>query len=232
MRFYQYMETKAVPGILIMMKPIRLAFQLLVLPGALCSWEAVAGTLDQQYLPSGGDGLIVARSQTVAQTFEVGLSGLLDRVDISLARNAVLPAEGLILEIRSTLPDGSPMSSVLASEPISAADVSIGYQFLSIDFSQSGLLVSGGDTLALVLRSNAEVQGSGIDPFAWSAETPGGYTRGAVFTDQGSGFLSASGWDVGFQTYVDTTVVPEPSAIAILLVGAGALIYRRHCDGK
>lgn len=212
------------------MKTTKLAFFLLGLPFACCSLEAAAGTLDQQNLASGGDGLIISRSQTVAQTFEVGLSGILDRFELELARNTVLPTEGLTLEVRRTLFDGSPMSSVLASVPISASNVSTSYQFLSIDFTQFDLEVTGGEMMALILRSNAEVQGSGIDPFAWCADAPGSYTRGAVYVDHGNGFLSASGWDVGFRTYV--TSVPEPSVLALALVGAGVLIYRRHYDDK
>src|SRR4051794_36981149 len=87
------------------------------------------GTLDQQYLPNGGDGLIVQRLSTVAQTFEVGMTGAFARVEVQLARNGILPLDGMTLEIRSTFPDGSPTANVLASAPIPAADVSTSFQF-------------------------------------------------------------------------------------------------------
>jgi hypothetical protein len=187
------------------------------------------GTLDQQYLPSGGNGLIVQRSSTVAQTFEVGLSGVLNGVEVQLARNAAVLSEGMTLEIRSTLPDGSPASGVLASVPISAADLSTAFQFISIDLLSFALAVNGGDMFALVLRSDAVAQGGGIDPYAWGGEAPGGYSRGSVYLDCGTGFVQASGWDVGFRSYV----VPEPSSLALLLCGTTVLICigRRHGKG-
>jgi hypothetical protein len=184
------------------------------------------GTLDQQYLPSSGNGLIVQRVSTVAQTFEVGLTGILDRVEVQLARNAVVPSEGMTLEIRSTLLDGSPAANVLASAPISAADLSTSFQFMSIDFLSFALEVNGGDMLALVLRSDAVAGGGGIDPFAWGGDGPGGYNRGSVYLDYGTGF-GPTAWDIGFKSYVDTTPVPEPSSLALLLAGVGLLLCIR-----
>lgn len=212
------------------MKATKLTFLLLGVPSVFFALEATAGILDQQNQANGGNGLVIANSQAVAQTFEVGFSGLLDRVEIALARNAVLPPEGLTLEVRSTQTDGSPMSSALASVPIYPVDISTSYQFLSLDLAPFEVVVTGGQVLALILHSSVEAQGGGIDPFAWGADAPGNYTRGAVFLDHGSGFLTASGWDVSFRTYVDTTIIPEPSILALSVIGVGTWICQRRCQ--
>ncbi len=48
--------------------------------------------------------------------------------------------------------------------------------------------------------------------------------RQARLHDSGTGFYSAGTWDMGFRTYVD---VPEPSTLALALLGAGLLSYSR-----
>jgi len=204
-----------------------------LVPGAILAlnsltWPVAAGTLDQEYLPSQASGLIIERSQTLAQTFEVGLTGTLDRIEVELARNTIAAPEGLTLEIRSTLADGSPSANVLAGIFIPGTDVPTEFQFMSFDLVPFGITVTGGDALALVLRSDAEPQGQvgGIDPFGWRGDAPGNYSRGTVYVDRGSGFGLASGWDFGFRTFVDTTAVPEPAGLPTLFCAAGVLLVR------
>jgi hypothetical protein len=195
---------------------------------ALCSlvWSVTAATLDQRYMPSQEDGLTIDRSQTVAQTFEVGLSGALDRVEVELARNVSPGPDGMTLEIRATLPNGSPTTSALASVFVPAADVSTSFHFMDIDLGPFSLMVTQGERLAVVLRSDIDPQGN---PFVWRGDAPGGYTHGTVYIDRGTeGFGLLSGYDLGFRTYMDTTVIPEPSSLALLFSAAGVLIFRRH----
>lgn len=180
----------------------------------ICSSASAAttGFLDQYYEPTSlQSGIIVEDSQTVAQTFTVGLSGVLDRVEVELARNIPIPSpEGVTVEIRSTLPGGSPSSNVLASVFIPAADIWTSYQFIECDLTSFGLTVAEGDVLALVLSSDASYQLAN-NPFPWHGDVPGGYPRGAgyvdIHTDEiHTGFFETH-YDFGFRTYV----VPEPS---------------------
>ena len=122
--------------------------------------------------------------------------------------------------------DGSPSTTVLWSTSISPLDVSTSFQFISLDLPPAALNVNGGDLLTLVLRSDALAQGGGIDPYGWYGDTVAGYGQGTVFLDYGFGFMQTGGWDVGFRTYVDTTV-PEPSTWFLLLFGTGIMFFAR-----
>ncbi|HOW68300.1 MAG TPA: PEP-CTERM sorting domain-containing protein [Candidatus Paceibacterota bacterium] len=179
-----------------------------------------ASTLDQQYAPTQRGGLPIDLTQTVVQTFEVGLSGVLDRIDMEIARSIVPAPEGLTFEVRSTLPDGSPASSVLAGIFILAESVSTSFQFISVDLKPFGLKVREGDVLAMVLRTDDGLREGGYDPFVWHGDAPGDYSRGTVYIDRGTGFGLLSGYDLGFRTYIDTTAIPEPSSLALLFSGA------------
>jgi len=192
------------------------------------AWPASAATLDQQFLPDPGNGLIIERAQSVAQTFTVGLSGLLDRIDVNVARNAVAPPEGMTLEIRSTLPEGGLAPDVLASIFIPGADVPAVFQYMEFDVTSFALTVTAGDVLALVLKSDAVPPGGNVDPFAWAADEAGGYGGGRVYADVGSGFNPITGWDVGFRTFVQATTVPAPASLPLLVSGVMALAWRRH----
>jgi hypothetical protein len=191
---------------------------------------ALAGTLDQQYLPSQNGGLIIEQSQTIGQTFQVGLSGLLNEVDVDIAGHPIAPPQGLTLEIHPTLSDGSPATSVLASISIPGSAVPTSFQFVAFDLSAFGLSVATGESLAIVLRSDAGYQapGGGIDPYAWRYDTSGGYAPGSGYISSGSSFNKMTGVDLGFKTYVDTTSVPEPSITTTFFLGSGiALLFRR-----
>ncbi len=188
----------------------------------------MAGMLDQEFLPASQSSLVIQQSQTVAQTFEVGLSGVLDRVDVEVGRYGAL-AGGITLEVRSTLPGGLPADTVLASAFIAVSDITTSwpfYQSVELDLSSFDVRVAEGDLLAMVLSSGTP------DEFVWRGDHPGGYTRGQVYFDVGGGFLDLSGWDMGFRTYVDTTPIPEPTALSLLSLGALVLVSaRRREDG-
>ena len=76
-------------------------------------------SLDQLYIPTSfpQNGLVIQNIQTVAQTFTVGLEGLLTAVELDLGCCRFgPPTADLLVEIRSTLSDGSPSDDVLASD--------------------------------------------------------------------------------------------------------------------
>ena len=79
------------------------------------SW-ALPLSLDQFYIPASENGLIIGNHQTVAQTFTIGVGGQLTAVEIELGCCRFgTPSDDLLVEIRTTLADGSPSDDVLAT---------------------------------------------------------------------------------------------------------------------
>lgn len=195
--------------------------------------SANAQTLDQAYFASSANGLIVSSEQTLSQTFTVGRSERLNRVDVQVARNPEAPTENLIMEIRSTLSDGSPSLNVLAaaSLPPEAIPFSTTNQYVPFDFLPARLDLTAGEVLAIVLRTDAVATGGNVNPYAWTADTPANYARGQVYIAHppATPSFSASDYSLGFKTY--TSVVPAPSALLTALMGVfpgAALLLRRR----
>ena len=84
-------------------------------------------SIDQFYIPSPPpDGFIIEATQTVAQTFTVGLSGMLTALDLELGCCRFgPPSDDLLVEVRSTLSDGFPSNQVLASTVLHPADIPV-----------------------------------------------------------------------------------------------------------
>lgn len=115
-----------------------------------------------------------------AQTFTAGLTGGLDRVDLSLVQNK-LPGEvpnsvGLTVEIR-TVSAGVPGGGVLASATIAPDEIpSIAWRlaFVSIHFSPPAPVTTGVQ-YAIVAYTG------GADMYLWGAAFPGPYAGGEAF---------------------------------------------------
>jgi len=190
--------------------------------------------LDQEYAPSSfNNGIIIGLGQTVAQTFTVGIEGILDRVEVEIARDPFdVPADGVTLQIRPTEADGLPATTVLASVFIPALDIAPGPPvgpdvppFHSVDLRSFGIGVTEGEGLAIVLSSNARGIHGGIDPYEWVANGPGGYSRGTGAIDiLDGGFFPA--FDFPFRTFV-LADVPEPAGIALVMTAALVLLGHR-----
>ena len=163
----------------------------------------------------------------IAQTFTVGLGGILGRVEVALSR-LVDTAGPLNVEIRSTiagLPD--PLSaSVVAEGVLTAADVPNGPQFafVGVDLLSENFVVAPGDVLAIVLRSDTTAGG-----YFW-AFTPGDpYAGGHGFfrnhTPGTEPFLIGGG-DHFFRTFV--APVAEPASTALIVFGLAMLGFARR----
>jgi hypothetical protein len=184
-------------------------------------------SLDQFYIPNPNppDAFIVEATQTVAQTFTVGLGGELTATELQLGCCRFgPPSDDLLVEIRSTLSDGLPSTHVLASTVLHPADIPVdSFAFVRAALGPDSFRVSPGVLLSMVLSTSAPaLEGGGVQPYAWfTTDGPGQYDRGQVFIDRGSGFLPTS-VDMGFKTLVDVSEVPEPAGLA--LAAAGLLI--------
>lgn len=205
---------------------------------------ATAAVLDQSYEPpttepGGGLSYGAIRSDVdSAQTFTVGVSGRLDRVDVAIYRQGSNLQEPLRVDVRRTV-NGAPAeadSPVLASFelpperlPVPLPNPGDPVTFTSLDLSDFDIHVEPGDVLAIVAQSEA-IDAAG-PVYAWRLGPFGGdhYPRGGFFQRDAEGghFVEGTGVlldDAGFRSYV---TVPEPTAAA-LLVGLPYLLRRRR----
>jgi hypothetical protein len=161
----------------------------------------------------------------LAQTFTVGLAGVLTRVDLEIRRDSGIP--DVLFDVRPT-EGGVPVESdalALVSLTIPNTSIPTSFSFLQVDFSSTPIPVSVGDVLAVVLRAPGE--GSTLN-YGWQASFFPQYVSGdGFFREVPSGSWTSLFGDFSFQTFVDpaATVVPEPAAF--LLVGSGLAILRR-----
>ncbi|MEM7232106.1 MAG: hypothetical protein AAF517_08030 [Planctomycetota bacterium] len=178
------------------MKPLFALFVLFSLPANLYARDAV----DQVHIPNGDLGSIVKDAADKAQTFTVGFSGTLARVDLFVEKGS--ERDDLIFDIRPTDDAGVPMNNdelVLASRVISPEEVAAAVDgVLKIELDDDAFDVEAGDVLAISLRT-----GTGF--FSWIGG--GEYDRGGRFFRRPPiGFPEWSddgaGQDFGFRTYV------------------------------
>ena len=183
-----------------------------------------AEVLDQSHdFPPDQEGTIRSDIDRV-QTFTVGVTGTLTRIELRARRFTDSTSAPLIIDIRNTssgVPE-EPNSPVLATTTASAGSIPLGSisnaPFTSFDLSTASLDVSSGDVLAIVLRST--------DQYEWMKDNSAGYSGGSEFIRS----TISPTWTVGeldddfaFQTFV----VPEPSAAYIFAAAFVSLGFRR-----
>lgn len=155
--------------------------------------------------------------QDIAQTFTVGVSGNIVSVDFALQRNSNAISI-LTLSIREISQDGLPIGYSLGSSTISTSIIPRfnHNNFTSFDFSSTPIFASAGTTLALTMEY------SGVEPdFLIGRGGQNHYGRGQAWNN-----LDDRGWsvphidgDFGFRTYVETSTVPVPAALWLLISG-------------
>ena len=155
--------------------------------------------LDQSYVPtSSNNGLEVTASQPVTQTFTVGRSGLLTRVEIAwINHHRGTPQAPLQVDLVACDSAGVPTPTVLGSVTFQPAAVPVTRGPLLVDLSMFNIPVVAGQQLGIALSTAAM---SGGATYAWSGNAPGGaYAAGQVFIQQN---IALSVWDLAFQTWV------------------------------
>ena len=190
-----------------------------VLASASFAAPAIAiPVLDQSYDATTGGGLIISTSQQGAQTFTVGITGLLTRVDVEVENffNATLP---LLLDVRPTI-GGVPQEAdapVLANASVAAAAVPNAFAFVTFTFAP--VPVTAGDVLAIVLMATAGETGD----YAWQDDFIGTYPGGIEYSRTVGTWAGQQQHDFGFRTFVEPAAIPEPSSLALFAVALGGL---------
>lgn len=162
--------------------------------------SASAGDLDQQQtLAPGARGIV--STQSGAQTFTAGRTGLLDQVDLNLAKGG--SPGNLTVELRDVAA-GVPGAQVLAaaSVPASGVPLTAAHAFVAIPFPVPGS-VTAGTQYAIVAYTAA----SGSDFYYWwDGGPPSPYAGGMEFVPVSSPPVAP--WnpfptlDFAFKTYV------------------------------
>lgn len=202
-----------------------------------------APILDQEFDPATYNsiwrfGVIGEANYALAQTFTVGVSGYLDRIDAVIARE---PSDGqgiLTFNLYNTDGSGAPLSA--ASLAVLSVDLSTlptwdlvtgGYTrgsvaWTSFDISSFNVLVQPGDLLAIGFDLSPTAQSDPVVDWLGRFTDPL-YSGGQTFDSEIDGpwqLPNSFTHDGAFRTYVDQAAVPEPSTILLLGSGVAGLI--------
>ncbi|APZ92128.1 hypothetical protein Fuma_01733 [Fuerstiella marisgermanici] len=217
-----------------MLKKVACLFSVLLAP---CTFDvAVADIIDQSNLvPNASFRIAIADVQSVAQTFEVGVTGVLSRIDLQISKNTL--AEGdLLFSIRNTLagiPDplesNSLFQTTITLDSIPEINGGSGpTPVTSIDVSSAAIAVFDGEIFSYSLSRSGGPFGS--PPWATSATNNGVYSNGSIYTRPGTVAAwspASTGDDLGFQTHVTASTVPEPGSFVVLsLIGVSCCVRR------
>lgn len=177
---------------------------------------ALADCLDQVQGEVGAGAFACQGTIFSAQTFTVGTSGQLDRIEV-LVDVVGEPAGPLYIELWQTegdLSDGTGIATL--SSIIIQRDEVDGVNFLVLEVVDDDVFVSEGDVLAIVLSSPDSQNDLNVDYYAWKGGYDIGYPGGeAMFYVFGSWQLytnaSGSGGDSVFKTYMVCSTPTEDS---------------------
>jgi hypothetical protein len=162
-------------------------------------------------------GFLIGGGADLAQTFTVGASGNLTRIDLQInGRSGV--TQPILVDIRATvggLPsDGNSIVLATATVPANLVPTTVGAS-ATVDFSATPIAVQAGEVLAIVLRTSETVgiyswngasasDGSGAQLYAAGA----GLFRNTSNTTWRSVVGPTASGDFGFRTFVETQNVP------------------------
>ncbi len=186
-----------------------------------------AGTLDAHWTPGSPEGAYaIHNAQSAAQTFTVENGGLLDRIELPVARN-----QNTTLPLQVELREIDPHGALRASFSIPAASVEMQLfpaTFVGVDLGAQSFAVLPGQALAIVVTSATSGLSDDDASYSWeySFSFPD-YTGGIgdawnlPFGDYSPHDLPL---DFGFRAFV---AVPEPSSLLLLGIALSAIGFRQ-----
>ena len=165
-----------------------------------------------------------------AQTFTVGLDGLLDSVDIRVFHLSgnnplevhILPTTGSyyakpVYDFAQSLAVVTISASEIPGHPFYGTGEEYA-PFVHVDFRDCGICVSEGDQLAIGLRSTngkyGWICGGGGSVYNTYPQGKGYNTYDTPYPDSHKGEWHGSAYDTQFRTYVN---IPEPSSAVLIL---------------
>ncbi len=162
------------------------------------SLSAQGGCRDQSYVPASvNNGLEITANQWVTQTFTVGRTGTLSRIDIvNINHHRGTPTQPLEVRIVATDATGVPNGAMLATVTFQPNQVPASRGRLAVDVSNANIPVSAGQVLGIRLSSAAAPS---TQTYAWWGETPGQYAAGQIYLRDTT---ALSVWDLSFETFV------------------------------
>jgi hypothetical protein len=197
---------------------VRNALLLACLFGCVHADVVSATPILDQSLDQNGSNLF--QNNSFAQTFTVGITGILTSVEVELQDFSVAPPS-LTIAITNTVlgaPAFPPLvlgSTALATSGLTTAETWVAGTGLSIP-------VTAGDLLAIVITLSNKT--------GW-VNGPDVYAGGMAFNAFGGAWLSFDNIDRSFRTFVEPApaAVPEPASMFLLGLGlAGFWASRKH----
>jgi hypothetical protein len=157
--------------------------------------SATGSQLDQSYTPTVNSTDTVSTSESVAETFTVGIAGVLTDVEVPVSDSGS-PNAPIVVDI-TTLTAGAPnLSNVVGTGTIPASSLNGSAQYVTTTLSLQPT-VTVGEQLALVLTTT-NTSGS----YSWWDANVTGYAGGSAFERTGGSWNALSGWDKAFATFV------------------------------
>jgi len=164
----------------------------------------------------------IFREYRWAQTFTVGVTGTLTRIDILVAQMFGVQPQDLDVTIFDTiagaphLPLTAPFHIPAASVPIVAHPSSFdSYAYLSATFA---LPVTTGDVLAIVVSTGSSSQ------YYWAGVYGGGYPRGQLYATTSNTWSPSGTEDQAFRTFVAASGPPVANAGSNRTVRSGTTV--------
>ena len=173
------------------------------------SAPASAGTLDQQQNSSDSNAGLFS-TQSIAQTFTPGMSGIVDQTDVVLSRFGTPPVS-VTLQIRNAS-GGQPGNTVLASGSLNTSGIGATKSFVPFTFAAPALVTAGTQYTVVVYSPGAV--GNAIGAWYQGANVYSGgslYYGGGGIPPMGS-WISQPTSDLAFKTYVAPAPPPAASA--------------------